>query len=99
MYAAGTITFIGTQRQELINQWFTTITHGIKNHVVRSYISDYIITAKPIEQQVDGTIALINLAELAEKNKWRGAADLALNHDKYFLESWGKEKTGKRDGK
>ena len=38
--------------------------------------------------QISGTIALLELAKVAEKKKWKGSADLAANHDKYFYEAW-----------
>ena len=96
MYAAGTITITGVQQQEPIQSLFTMITQDIKNFLVRSYISDYIITTQAKEQQVGGTLALIDFANLAEKNKWKGPIDLATNHDKYFFEAWKEEVADKK---
>lgn len=35
-----------------------------------------------------GTLALLKIAEMAEKNKWSGPKDLAKNHNKYFVKAW-----------
>lgn len=57
-------------------------------------------TIKDEGPKIEGTLALLNLANLAEKKQWKGPKDLAINHDKYFIEAWEEETVSKkRNGK
>lgn len=100
MYATGAIITAGTQQQEPIYRLFTLLKQDVKNFLVSTYISPYVVTTRDETGQVGGTLALLDLANLAEKNQWKGPSDLAINHDKYFIEAWEEEVASKkRDGK
>lgn len=59
-----------------------------------------VVTIKDEGPKIEGTLALLNLANLAEKKQWKGPKDLAINHDKYFIEAWEEETVSKkRNGK
>lgn len=92
MYATGAIITAGTQKQEPIYRLFTLLKQDFKNFLVSSYI----VTIKDEEPKIGGTLALLDLANLAEKNNWKGSTDLAINHDKYFFEAWNKEEMSKK---
>ncbi len=84
MYPTGAIPTAGTQQQAPIYGFFTLLKQDVKNFLVSSSI----VTIKDETSKIGGTLALLDLANLAEKNKWKGPTDLAVNHDKYFVEAW-----------
>lgn len=70
-------------------QVFNTVNEGFK------------LVAKHIEfteqtPQISGTIALLELAKKAEKEKWAASTDLGTNHDKYFSEAWNEQQQSKK---
>lgn len=70
-------------------QVFNTVNESVK------------LVAKHIEftektPQMSGTLALLELAKVAEKEKWAGPVDFATNHDKYFLKVWDIKKQSKK---
>ena len=91
MYTSGVIT-AGTQQQAPIYGFFTLLKQDIKNFLVSSSV----VTIKDDKPKIGGTLALLDLANLAEKRQWKGPADLATNHDKYFFEAWKKEVADKK---
>lgn len=92
MYETGAITTAGTQQQAPIYGFFTLLKQDVKNFLVSSTI----ITIKNKEPKIGGTLALLDFANLAEKNKWKGPVDLAANHDKYFFDAWKEEVADKK---
>lgn len=69
-----------------------------KRKSLAAIIRDKITEPDETENQPQGTLALLKLAELAEKNNWAGPEDLAENHNKYFAEAWEATK-GKKEKK
>lgn len=92
MYPTGAITTAGTQQQAPIYGFFTLLKQDVKNFLVSSSI----VTIKDEAPKIGGTLALLDFANLAEKNKWKGPTDLAANHDKYFFEAWKEELADKK---
>ncbi len=92
MHATGGITTAGTQQQEPIYKFFTLLKQDVKNFLVSSSI----VTIKSEEAKISGTLALLDFANLAKKNKWKGPTDLAVNHDTYFFEAWNEERADKK---
>ena len=92
MNATGAMTTAGTQQQAPIYGIFTLLKQDFKNYLVSSYV----ITIKDDEPRIGGTLALLDLANLAEKRQWKGPTDLAANHDKYFFEAWKEEVADKK---
>jgi hypothetical protein len=43
------------------------------------------LAAEKSDQNSQMTQSLLNLVEKSEKEKWTGPADLATNHDEYFI--------------
>lgn len=91
----GAIVTTGTQQQEPIYRLFTLLKQDVKNFL----ISSYVVTIRDEKPKIGGTLSLLNLANLAKKKHWKGPKDLALNHDKYFIEAWKEETNKKRNEK
>lgn len=95
MYTTGAITTAGTQQQEPLYGFFPLLKQEVRNFLV-----NLTVTIEDEKPKIGGTLALLDLANLAEKNQWKGPADLALNHDRYFFEAWEEKVTSKkRSGK
>lgn len=58
-----------------------------KRKSLAAIIRDKII-AKNNDKKIQGTKILLDLVEKAEKENWKGPADLAAKHDWYFLKAY-----------
>jgi len=94
MNTTGTIITAGTQLQEPIYRLFMP-KQDFKNYLINSYIVKF----SEETPKIGGTLALLDLINLAEKKQWKGPKDLATNHNKYFIETLKKEAASKRNKK
>lgn len=81
IHMTGTISYNSNRKPRLLS--FRDVTK-IRN----SLISTKVMRIEPITYdnafEIPGTLALLDLAKLAEKQGWSGPVDLSTNHDKYF---------------
>lgn len=77
---------VGTWGFDPVFKVFNAVNQGVVKFVATPV---KFIEATP---KINGTIALLELAKMAEEKKWEGPSDLATNHDKYFYEAWKAEK-------
>ncbi len=63
--------------------------------LLREFV-DQGIKRKKRTSQPRGIQALFGLVRMAEKQGWKAPKDLSVNHNKYFVEAWEKQKGRKR---
>lgn len=60
--------------------------------VLREFMSEGLEKFEKRKKSDSGKM-LLELAKMGKKLKWKGASDLSINHDKYFVRAWEKSKS------